>query len=83
VALKTELLIVSFRHIYLFRQEMESSHAAHVTALCVHTYSSNKNKKWQIEFSEANFWGRCYDHNGLRSVPIFGGKWRFSQTPML
>jgi hypothetical protein len=28
--------------------------------------------------------GRCYDHNCLRFLPVFGGKhWRFSQKPML
>jgi hypothetical protein len=29
-------------------------------------------------------WGRCYDHNFRRFLPIFGEKnWRFSQKPML
>jgi hypothetical protein len=28
-------------------------------------------------------WGRCYDHNFLRFLPIFRGKRRFSQKPML
>jgi hypothetical protein len=29
-------------------------------------------------------WGRCYDHNFLRFLPIFGKKnCRFSQKPML
>jgi hypothetical protein len=27
-----------------------------------------------------DFWGRCYDHNFLRFLPIFGKKnWRFSR----
>jgi hypothetical protein len=33
---------------------------------------------------QLTFWGRCYDHNFLRFLPIFGEKnWRFSQKPML
>jgi hypothetical protein len=41
---------------------------------------------WQAEITDLSVhltWGRCYDNNFLRFLPIFGKKLAFSQKPML